>query len=131
MLGRAEGPAGPIICGVFPLDCERECYRALASLVPRGHVRYDPICTWSTAQAIWFGRAVEDLNNDYLEDPAFGQNGMRRVREKLRIPLATNTVVVNFEQMAANVLHPAVNVVLLDTMFWGGIRPCIKAAGNC
>jgi glucarate dehydratase len=61
----------------------------------------------------------------------FGLNGMRRAREKLRIPLATNTVVVNFEQLAANVLDTAVDVILLDTTFWGGIRPCVKAAGIC
>jgi glucarate dehydratase len=29
------------------------------------------------------------------------------------------------------VLQPAVDVVLLDTTFWGGIRPCLKAAGVC
>jgi glucarate dehydratase len=58
-------------------------------------------------------------------------NGMRRVRQMVRIPLATNTVVVNFEQLAANVLNTAVDVILLDTTFWGGIRPCIKAAGVC
>jgi glucarate dehydratase len=28
-------------------------------------------------------------------------------------------------------LNPAVDVILLDTTFWGGIRPCIKAAGIC
>ncbi len=56
---------------------------------------------------------------------------MRRVREKTSIPLATNTVVVNFEQLATNVRDPAVDVMLLDTTFWGGIRPCIKAAGVC
>ncbi len=56
---------------------------------------------------------------------------MRRVRDGVRIPLATNTVVINFEQLAANVLDPAVDVILLDTTFWGGIRPCIKAAGVC
>ena len=48
-----------------------------------------------------------------------------------RVPLATNTVVVNFEQLAANVLHRSVDVILLDTTFWGGIRPCVKAAGVC
>jgi glucarate dehydratase len=47
------------------------------------------------------------------------------------IPLATNTVVVNFEQLAANILDLAVDVILLDTTFWGGIRACIKAAGVC
>src|SRR5438034_5390621 len=58
-------------------------------------------------------------------------NGMRRVREKVRMPLATNTVVVNFEQLAANILDTAVDVILLDTTFWGGIRSCVKAAGVC
>jgi glucarate dehydratase len=117
--------------GVFPPEYELECYRAVASLGPRDRFRFDPNGTWSTEQAIWFGRAIEDLNNDYLEDPVFGMNGMRRAREKLRVPLATNTVVVNFEQLAANVLDTAVDVILLDTTFWGGIRPCVKAAGIC
>ena len=45
--------------------------------------------------------------------------------------MATNTIVVNFDQLAANVLDPAVDVVLLDTTFWGGIRPCVRAAGIC
>src|SRR3954467_5566328 len=56
---------------------------------------------------------------------------MRRVRQMVRVPLATNTVVVNFEQLAANALDTAVDVILLDTTFWGGIRPCVKAAGVC
>ena len=76
-------------------------------------------------------QAIEDLRNEYLEDPVFGLNGMRRTRQMVRIPLATNTVVVNFEQLAANVLDTAVDVVLLDTTFWGGIRACVKAAGIC
>lgn len=117
--------------GVFPPEYELECYRALASQSSGDRLRFDPNCSWSTEQAIGFGRAIEDLNNDYLEDPVFGMNGMRRAREKLRIPLATNTVVVNFEQLAANVLNTAVDVILLDTTFWGGIRPCVKAAGVC
>ena len=49
----------------------------------------------------------------------------------MRVPLATNTVVVNFEQLAANVLDTAVDVILLDTTFWGGIRACVKAAAVC
>jgi glucarate dehydratase len=117
--------------GVFPPEYELECYRALAAEFADDRFRFDPNCSWSTEQAIWFGRSIEDLNNDYLEDPVFGLNGMRRAREKLRIPLATNTVVVNFEQLAANVLNTAVDVILLDTTFWGGIRPCVKAAGVC
>lgn len=117
--------------GVFPPEYELECYRALAKSLRGDRFRFDPNGVLSTEQAIRFGQAIEDINNDYLEDPVFGLNGMRRAREKVRMPLATNTVVVNFEQLAANVLAPAVDVILLDTTFWGGIRPCVKAAGVC
>ncbi len=117
--------------GVFAPEYELECYHALASALAGDRFRFDPNAVWSTEQAIWFGQAIEDIRNDYLEDPVLGLSGMRRAREKLRMPLATNTVVVNFEQLAANILDPAVDVILLDTTFWGGIRPCVKAAGVC
>ena len=117
--------------GVFRPEYELECYRALAQELAGDRFRFDPNGVWSTERAIWFGRHIEDLNNDYLEDPVFGLHGMRRAREKLRMPLATNTVVVNFEQLAANVLETAVDVILLDTTFWGGIRACVKAAAVC
>lgn len=117
--------------GVFPPEYELECYRAVAAALNGDRFRFDPNAVWSTEQAIWFGQAIEDIRNDYLEDPVFGLNGMRRTREKVRIPLATNTVVVGFEQLATNVLNTAVDVILLDTTFWGGIRQCVKAAGVC
>jgi glucarate dehydratase len=117
--------------GVFPTDHELECYRALAEAFPGDRLRYDPNGALSVEEAIRFAKAIEPLNNDYLEDPTWGLNGMRRVREKTHLPLATNTVVINFEQLASNVRDPAVDVILLDTTFWGGIRPCIKAAGVC
>lgn len=117
--------------GVFHPDYELECFRAVAQAVDNDRVRFDPNGAMSTEQAIRFGQAIEDLNNDYLEDPVYGLNGMRRIRQMVRIPLATNTVVVNFEQLAANVLNTAVDVILLDTTFWGGIRQCVKAAGVC
>jgi glucarate dehydratase len=84
----------------------------------------------SVAEARRFGEAIRDLPNEYFEDPTWGLNGMRQLRD-LGIPLATNTVVVNFEQLATNVRDPAVDVILLDTTFWGGIRPCVKAAAVC
>ena len=117
--------------GVFHPDYELEVYRAVAAAFPEDSVRFDPNAVWSTEQAIRFGQGMEGLRNDYLEDPVFGLNGMRRTREKVRVPLATNTVVVNFEQLAANALDTAVDVILLDTTFWGGIRACVKAASVC
>ncbi len=122
--------------GVFDPVYELKCYRALAEELGSGTMegdsfRFDPNAAWSAEQAIWFGQQIEDINNDYLEDPVYGLHGMRRTREKVRMPLATNTVVVNFEQLATNVLDTACDVILLDTTFWGGIRQCVKAAGVC
>ena len=117
--------------GVFHPEYELEAYRALGTAFSADSLRFDPNGVWSTEQAIRFGQCIESLKNDYLEDPVFGLNGMRRTREMVRVPLATNTVVVNFEQLAANALNTAVDVILLDTTFWGGIRSCIKAAGIC
>jgi glucarate dehydratase len=117
--------------GVFAPEYELECYRAIAESLPGDSFSFVPNGVWSTEKAIWFGQQIEDLNNDYLEDPVYGLHGMRRTREKVRMPLATNTVVVGFEQLASNVLDTAVDVILLDTTFWGGIRPCVKAAAIC
>ena len=117
--------------GVFPPAYELELFRSLGTEFPGDSFRFDPNGALSVEQAIRFGRAIEDLNNDYIEDPTWGLNGMRRVREAVRIPTATNTVVVDFEQLSANILQPAVDVILLDTTFWGGIRGCIKAAVVC
>ncbi len=117
--------------GVFPPDYELEVYRAWAKALGGDSVRYDPNAAFSVEEAIRFAKGIEDLNNDYYEDPTWGLNGMRRVRENTSMALATNTVVINFEQLSANILNPAVDVILLDTTFWGGIRPCIKAAGVC
>ena len=117
--------------GVFAPEYELECYRAIADALPGDSFRFDPNAVWSAEQAMWFGQRIEDINNDYLEDPVFGLHGMRRTRQRVRMPLATNTIVVGFEQLAANVMEPAVDVVLLDTTFWGGIRPCVKAAAIC
>src|SRR5579863_7883208 len=114
--------------GLFPPDYELEVYRALGARFPQDSLRFDAGGVWSARHAIRFGNAVERLRNDYLEDPVFGLNGMRRLRDKVRVLLATKAV-VSFEQLAANVLDTAVDVILLDMTLWGGMRACVKAAG--
>jgi glucarate dehydratase len=117
--------------GVFPPGHELECFRALAAALPGDTFRFDPNSVFSVGEAIRFGRAIEDLDNDYYEDPTWGLDGLRQVRRAVSIPLSTNTAVVNFEQLATNIHDPAVDTILLDTTFWGGLRACIKAAGVC
>jgi glucarate dehydratase len=117
--------------GVFPPAHELACYRALAHALPGERLRHDPNAAWSFGDAIAFARGIEDLPNDWLEDPVYGIAQMKALRDFAKVPLATNTIVVNFEQLAANAATRAIDVILLDTTFWGGIRPCIKAAGVC
>jgi glucarate dehydratase len=117
--------------GVYPPEHELACYRALAEAFPSDRLRFDPNAAWSINQALEFARGIADLRNDYFEDPTFGLGGLRALRAKTDLLLATNTVVVDFEQLATNVRDPSVDVVLLDTTFWGGIRACIRAAAIC
>ena len=82
--------------GVFHPDHEVEVFRALANAFPKHKVRIDPNAAWSVEESIRIGQSIEDLNNDYFEDPTFGLEGMRRVKSRVRIPTSTNTVVQIF-----------------------------------
>ncbi|GAC1409698.1 MAG: enolase C-terminal domain-like protein [Actinomycetota bacterium] len=117
--------------GYFPPKHDVEVFRALADAFPDHQLRLDPNAVWSVEESIAVARSIDDLNNDYFEDPTWGLEGMRRVRERIKIPTATNTVVVNFEQLAACIRTSAVDVILLDTTFWGGLRQALKAGNVC
>jgi glucarate dehydratase len=117
--------------GVFPPEHDVQVLRALAEAFPEATLRLDPNGVWSVEQGICVAREIQDLNNDYLEDPTWGMEGMARVRERIPIPTSTNQVVVNFEQLATAVRLRAVDVVLLDTTFWGGLRQAHQAGKVC
>ena len=117
--------------GVFPPDHDLQVYLALAAAFPGDSFRLDPNAAWSVEESIRIGRAIEGVRNDYYEDPCWGLEGMRRVRSFVKIPTATNTVVVNFEQLAACIRLEAIDVILLDTTFWGGLRQAWKAGVIC
>ncbi|WP_374554476.1 enolase C-terminal domain-like protein [Aquitalea pelogenes] len=113
--------------GHFAPDHDIAVMEALAAALPGDRLRLDPNATWSVEESLRVGRAIAHLPNDYLEDPTWGLEGMRRVRERQPIPTATNMVVVNFEQLAQCMRHSLVDVILLDTTFWGGLRQAYKA----
>lgn len=117
--------------GVYPPEHELIVYQSLAETLPQDTLRYDPNAALSVEESVRFGNAIKGLNNDYFEDPTWGLQGLKAVRERVGLPIATNTVVVDFEQLATNILDRSADVILLDTTFWGGIRPCVKAAGVC
>jgi len=113
--------------GHFTPDHDIAVMEALAEAFPGDTLRLDPNGVWSVEEAIRVGRAIEHLPNDYFEDPTWGLDGMRRVRDRTSIPTATNQVVVNFEQLVQSIRQDIVDVILLDTTFWGGLRQAYKA----
>lgn len=117
--------------GVFAPDHDLEVFQALSEAFPHDSLRIDPNSAWSVEESVRIGRIIEPLRCDYFEDPCWGLEGMRRLRSFVRIPTATNTVVVNFEQLATNIRLQAVDVVLLDTTFWGGLRQAWEASVIC
>lgn len=117
--------------GVFHPDHEVEVFRAISDALPGHKVRIDPNAAWSVEESIRIAKAIEDLPNDYFEDPTWGMEGMRRVKQKISMPTSTNTVVVNFEQLASCIRNESVDVILLDTTFWGGLRQAWKASVIC
>ena len=118
--------------GVFPPAHELGCYRALGAAFAGEGLRFDPNGALSFADAVSVRTGDRGPRQSLVRGPGVrhrADEGAARLRAAC--PLATNTVVVNFEQLAANAAMRAVDVILLDTTFWGGIRPCIKAAAVC
>ena len=117
--------------GVFPPAHDVAVYRALADAFPEDRLRLDPNAVWTVEESLDVAAAIRGTRTDYLEDPTWGLDGMRRVRARIDIPTATNTVVVNPEQLVACIRQDAVDVILLDTTFWGGLRQAQQAAHVC
>jgi glucarate dehydratase len=111
-----------------PLEIEtiQQLFEAFGSGVP---LRIDPNCAWSVDTSVHVGRtlAVELGGEGYLEDPAPGLDGMAAVRAALRkagvdTPLASNVAVTGFAHLPQAVATDAVQIVLCDPHYWGGIR---------
>ncbi len=117
--------------GYFPPEHDAAVLRAVAEALPCHRVRLDPNAAWTWEESLRIAQEIADLPNDYLEDPVFGLEGMRRLRSRISMPTATNTVVVDFEQLAQCIRNDAVDVILLDTTFWGGLRLAQRAGQIC
>ncbi|MFL6118287.1 glucarate dehydratase family protein [Actinophytocola sp.] len=116
--------------GVFAPQEEIAAIRALAVEFPDHPLRLDPNGAWSIGTSI---RVAEELDGvlEYLEDPTTGIAGMARVARAAPMPLATNMCVVAFEHLRPAVEEDAVQVILSDHHFWGGLRRSTTLAGIC
>ena len=101
-------------------------YETFGPAVP---LRIDPNCAWTVDTSIHVGKtlAQELAGEGYLEDPAPGLDGMAAVRRALLAagvgtPLASNVSVTGFVHLPEAIATDAVQIVLCDPHYWGGVR---------
>jgi glucarate dehydratase len=115
--------------GVFPPEEEVAAVKALRAEFPAMPLRVDPNGAWTVETSIRVGKELDGIL-EYLEDPTPGIEGMAAVRREVGMPLATNMCVVSFADIAPAVAAGAVDVILSDHHFWGGLRRSQSLAGT-
>ncbi|MEV5434716.1 glucarate dehydratase family protein [Streptomyces sp. NPDC052682] len=116
--------------GVFPPEEEIAAVHALAQAFPGRPLRLDPNGAWSVETSV---KVAEELGDvlEYLEDPALGTAAMAEVAARTRVPLATNMCVTTFAEIPEAFTRGAVQVVLSDHHYWGGLRNTQHLAALC
>ncbi|MGC3000094.1 glucarate dehydratase family protein [Streptomyces sp. G35A] len=116
--------------GVFPPDEEIAAVRALAEAFPGHPLRLDPNGAWSVETSLRVAGELGDVL-EYLEDPALGTPAMAEVAARTDVPLATNMCVTTFAEIKEAFTRDAVQVVLSDHHYWGGLRNTQQLAAVC
>jgi glucarate dehydratase len=116
--------------GVFPPAQEIAAIKALRAAFPGHPLRLDPNAAWTPYTSLKIARELDGVL-EYLEDPTPGIDGMAAVAEKAPMPLATNMCVVAFAHIPPAVRANAVQVILSDHHYWGGLRRSQALAAMC
>ncbi len=108
--------------GVFDPELEFQTIVALReNFGAEYRLRIDPNAIWSPATAMRIGAKLIPYDLEYYEDPTWGIKGLARVNEKLPIPISTNMSVIEFENLGPAVEMKAIDCILSDPWYWGGM----------
>ncbi|CRK47146.1 glucarate dehydratase like protein [Verticillium longisporum] len=116
--------------GVYPPAQEVEAIKALHAAFPKVPLRLDPNAAWTVETSKWVATELKGIV-EYLEDPAPEIEGMAAVAKDASMPLATNMAVVAFSHLPSSIRQDAVQVILSDHHFWGGLRKSQQLAAIC
>jgi glucarate dehydratase len=124
--------------GVLDPEIEIASIRALRKEFPESPLRIDPNCAWSLDMSVHVGESLKDelANGGYLEDPCAELDGMAEVRRRLggkgiEMDMASNVSVTCFPHVVEAANKDAVQVVLSDPHYWGGIRAQQRLSHLC
>jgi glucarate dehydratase len=117
------------------IETIRQLRREFGANVP---LRIDPNSAWTVETSVEVGVALQQelSGGGYLEDPAAGMEGMAEVRRRLlaagvETPLASNVAVTSFAHIPQAVKTDAVQVILSDHHYWGGMRQVQQLGKVC
>lgn len=116
--------------GVYEPAEEIAAVRALAEAFPDAPLRLDPNGAWSVPTSLDVAEELRDVLQ-YLEDPTTGTPGMAEVASRTGVPLATNMCVTTFPEIPEAFATGAVQVVLSDHHYWGGLVRTRELAAVC
>ena len=116
--------------GVLEPDLEIETLKKLREVFPHHNLRIDPMGAWTVPTA---KRVVDELDGilEYLEDPCRGMDAMAELSRIVDVPLATNLVVVEMEQVFEAITKDAVQIILGDHHYWCGATGAVRLSDVC
>jgi glucarate dehydratase len=116
--------------GVLAPDLEVETMLKLRETFPDHGLRIDPMGAWTVPTALEVVKKLDGVL-EYLEDPCRGMDAMAELSALIDMPLATNLVVVEFDQIIEAVKKDAVQIVLSDHHYWRGATGAIHLGEIC
>lgn len=116
--------------GVYEPAVEIETMRRLKAAFPDHPLRLDPNGGWTVPTAIEATRALSGTL-EYMEDPVLGFAESAEVARAIDMPIATNMIVVGFNDIPESVRHGSVQVILSDHHYWGGLWESMHLARIC
>jgi glucarate dehydratase len=116
--------------GVFDPEEEADAILALKAAFPKHQLRIDPNSNWSMATSL---RVADKLAGclEYYEDPTPTLEGMAALHKATGLPLATNMVITNWDELRRSIELNAVQILLSDHHYWGGLRATQALARTC